>query len=94
MVDKKKLKSTDLKCVWNMGSQCSEDVYDVEIFANTIKVPVCGNHLDDHEHVMVLHRNGYDVEEVISKSPEYRREEVLVIKLSGLDKKDNDEEQL
>lgn len=90
MVDKSKLTPTNLKCVWNMGSKCSENVYDVEIFQNQIKVPICENHLQDHEYVMILHRNGYDVEEVIQKDADYRKEEVLTIKLAGIDKDDSD----
>lgn len=86
MVDKSKLTPTNLRCVWNMGSKCASTVYDVEIFNSQIKVPICENHLEDHEYVMILHANNYDVEEVIQKDPDYRKEEVLTIKLAGLDK--------
>ena len=79
MADKK------LKCVWNMGTACSDDVQEVEFFGAQIKVPVCGNHIEEHKFVMILHKNGYDVEEVLQQTPEYRKGEVLIIKLAGLD---------
>lgn len=82
MADKK------LKCVWNMGTACSDDVEEVEFFNAQIKVPVCKNHIEQHKYVMVLHKNGYDVEEILQNTPEYRKGEVLVLKLSGLDDSD------
>lgn len=85
---KKNLKKTDLRCVWNMGGPCADEVYDVPMFDNQIKVPVCANHLEDHTNVMILHANDYDVEEVISKDSDWRKQEVLTLKLSGLDKGD------
>ncbi len=78
MADKK------LKCVWNMGTDCSDDVEEVEFFNKQIKVPVCKNHIEEHKYVMILHKNGYDIEEVLNQTPEYRKGEVLVLKLSGL----------
>jgi len=84
MADKK------LKCVWNMGTDCSDDVQEVEFFNSQIKVPVCGNHIEQHKFVMILHKNGYDVEEILQQSAEYRKGEVLVLKLSGLDDSDVD----
>ena len=39
---------------------------------------------------MILHKNDYDVEEILQQSPDYRKGEVLVLKLSGLDKCDVD----
>lgn len=86
MVDKSKFSSTDLRCVWNMGGPCGDEVYEVPLFDNQIKVPVCSNHIEDHEHVMILHANDYDVEEVISKDSDWRKQEVLTLRLSGLDK--------
>lgn len=76
---------SELKCVWDMGNNCSDDVEEVKFFDSQIKVPVCSNHIEQHKYVMVLHKNNYDVEEVLQESPEYRKGEVLVLKLSGLD---------
>lgn len=86
----KKNEKKKLKCVWNMGTDCSDDVQEVEFFNSQIKIPVCSNHIEQHRFVMILHKNGYDVEEVLQKSPEYRKQEVLVLKLSGLDDSDVD----
>lgn len=75
----------NMKCVWNMGGPCSDDVKEVVFFNDSIRVPVCSDHIEQHKFVMILHKNGYDVEEVLRESPEYRKGEVLVLKLSGLD---------
>jgi len=83
-------KKSKLKCVWNMGTECTDDVEEVELFGNQIKVPICKEHVEHHKYVMILHKNGYDVEEVLAESPEYRKGEVLVLKLSGLDTDDID----
>ena len=32
----------------------------------------------------ILHKNGYDVEEILQQTPEYRKGEALVLKLAGL----------
>jgi len=80
--------SKKLKCVWNMGTDCSDDVKEVPFFSSQIKVPVCSNHVEQHQYVMILHKNGYDVEEILQQTPEYRKGEVLVLKLSGLDDSD------
>lgn len=77
-----------LKCVWNMGTECSDDVQEVEFFNKQIKVPVCSNHVAEHRDVMILHKNGYDVEKILQESAEYRRKEVLTLELSGLDSGD------
>jgi hypothetical protein len=74
-----------LKCVWNMGDECSDDVEERTFFNSSIKVPVCSNHIEQHEYIMILHRNGYDPERILQETPEYRKQEVLVLQLSGLD---------
>jgi hypothetical protein len=67
-----------------MGTECSDDVQEVEFFNKQIKVPVCSNHIEEHKCVMILHKNGYDVEEILQQTPEYRKGEMLVLKLAGL----------
>ena len=75
-----------VKCVWMMGTPCSEDAAaDTEVFGKQIKVPMCPDHLEQHTHIMILARNGYDVEAILQETPEYRKGEVLVLKLAGLD---------
>ena len=82
-----------LKCVWDMGTKCSKDVSIVEFFVREengvkkgkVKIPVCGHHVEEHKIVMVLHKNGYDVEEILQKDANYRKEQYLILKLSGLD---------
>ena len=77
--------TSKLKCVWNMGTDCSNDVEEVQFFGTQIKVPVCKCHVEEHSYVMILHRNGYDIEEVLQQTPEWRKKEVLTIKLAGLE---------
>lgn len=77
-----------LKCVWNMGTPCDGEVQEMKLFEQQIEVPMCESHLEQHKEVMILHKNGYDVEEVLQETPEYRRREVLTLKLSGLDTDD------
>ena len=83
MTDTKEEK--ELKCVWAMGTPCEGKVSETELFAKQIKVPICENHLEEHSHVMILAKNGYDVEAILQENADYRKQEVLVLKLSGLD---------
>ena len=78
--------SKEEKCVWAMGTPCSKDgTKDMEFFGKQIKVPVCPNHLEQHMHIMALAKNGYDVEAILQESPDYRKEQFLILQLSGLD---------
>jgi hypothetical protein len=83
-----------LKCIWNMGDACSDDVELVSFFMKEkdgkkvprVKdVPVCKNHIEGHRIVLVLHKNGYDLEDFLQKDFNYRKEQYLVLKLAGLD---------
>ena len=65
-------KAQSLRCVWNMGTDCSDVIEEVEFFGSQIKVPVCEAHIEQHKFVMILHKNDYDVEEILQQSPEYR----------------------
>ena len=84
------MSSKQLKCVWNMGTECSDKVEEMGFFDSSIKVPVCSNHVEEHKFVMILHKNDYDVEEILQQSSDFRKGEVLILKLSGLDKCDVD----
>lgn len=81
-------KKTDEKCVWLLGTPCSGDTYEVEMFDHQIRIPICEGHLEQHKEIMTLHKNKYDVEEILNQTPEWRKQETLTLKLSGLD---NDE---
>jgi hypothetical protein len=82
MADKK------LKCVWNMGTPCSDDVEERTLFQSQIKIPICINHYEEHKNIILLHKNHYDVEELLQKTPDDRKAEVLTILLSKLDTTD------
>lgn len=77
--------STDEKCVWQIGTPCGGETTQKEFFNHQIRIPVCGNHLNEHREIMVLHKNGYDVEEILNQTPEWRKQEVLTLELSGLE---------
>ena len=77
------------KCVWLIGTPCSDnDTTWKEMFNHQIRIPICANHFEQHLEIMLLHKNGYDVEEILNATPEWRKQEVLTIKLSGLDSGD------
>jgi hypothetical protein len=81
--------SKKLECIWSMSSDCSsdcsDDVKEVGFFNNSIKVPVCSNHIEQHKCIMILHKNNYDLEAILRETPEERKREVLILKLAGLD---------
>ena len=87
-MSKKVVKNESLKCVWNMGSPCNGDVVETELFDAQIKIPICDDHIEEHRDIMTLHKNGYDIEEVLNMTAEERRKEVLTIKLSGLEREE------
>ena len=82
------LKPTELACVWTTQGPCSKKIYEAKLFENEIGVPACERHIRDHENTLILFHNGYDLQEVIDKGYEYRREQVYLLKLSGLYKGD------
>jgi hypothetical protein len=76
----------DEKCVWHIGTPCSDNDTDwKEMFNHQIRIPICANHYEQHLEIMLLHKNSYDVEEILNATPEWRRAEVLTLKLSGLE---------
>ena len=76
----------DEACVWHIGTPCSEnDTTWQEMFNHQIRIPICGDHFEQHKEIMLLHKNGYDVEEILNATPEWRKQEVLTLKLSGLE---------
>jgi hypothetical protein len=86
-----KKEEVKLKCVWGMSPGCTDDVKMTDFFNGSITIPVCSKHIPEHRDIMILHRNGYDVQEFLKWTPEKRREEVLVLQLSGLLKPGDDE---
>ncbi len=74
----------ELRCVWNMGTDCGGTVEELEMFNKSIKIPVCENHKSEHQILVILHKNKYDIEEVLKWTADKRKEEMLILKLSGL----------
>jgi hypothetical protein len=75
-------------CVWQISNNCSNTLTRLEMFNHQIRVPICTRHAEEHAEIMLLHKNGYDVEEILNQTAEWRKQEVLTLKLSGLDKGD------
>jgi hypothetical protein len=78
-------KKEELKCVWHLGSNCTGEITEQELFNHQIRIPICECHLAEHKEIMLLHKNGYDVEEILNQTTEWRKQEVLTLQLSGLD---------
>ena len=76
-------------CVWALGTPCSGEVKETMFFKGQIKVPVCESHVDEHRIIIMLFNNGYDVEEILNQTADWRKQEALTIQLSGLAKLDD-----
>ena len=79
----------DIKCVWHLGSPCDGKTEIRGFFGGQLKVPVCDGHLEGHKHIMLLHKNGYNVEQMLNETEEYRKQEVLTLVLGGLAKEED-----
>ena len=76
-------------CVWALGTPCKGSVEWTKFFKGQIKVPVCESHIDEHRVIIMLFNNGYDVEEILNQTSDWRKQEALTITLSGLAKLDD-----
>ena len=84
VVDPTALPPGEDKCMWTISSACSKDLSMVEMFIIKSEFQFVPS-MDQHREIMLLHKNGYDVEEVLNQTPEWRKQEALTLKLSGLD---------
>ena len=75
----------EIFCVWDLGDPCDGDVAKVLMFRKQLEIPICVNHLEGHKEIMVLHGNGYDIEEIVDMEPEERKRLAHILMLSGLD---------
>lgn len=75
----------DIYCVWNLGDACGGKVAKVLMFRKQLEIPICENHLEGHKYIMLLHGNGYEIEEVVDMTPEERKRIAYTFLLSGLD---------
>ena len=82
----KKVTKTKEACVWALGTPCAGETSEQKLFKNQIKVPICENHFDEHKTIILLFNNGYDVEEILNQTADWRKQESLTITLSGLAK--------
>lgn len=75
----------EVQCVWNMGTDCDGKRYKALMFSKQLEIPICEKHVDEHREVMVLHANGYDIEEIVDMEPDDRKRIVYTMVLAGLD---------
>ncbi len=75
----------EVLCVWDLGDPCDGAVAKVLMFRKQLDVPICHHHLDGHKEIMILHGNGYEIEEVVDMTPEERKRLAHILMLSGLD---------
>lgn len=58
-------------CMWSLGDNdcnCTDkDVYPVRMFNNQITIICCHKHFDAHIKIMMLHRYGHTVDDVIAE---------------------------
>jgi len=70
--------------VWNLGTPCGGKLLTTEFFDHQIRIPICEGHVEEHKIILLLYKNGYDVEEILNQTAEWRKQEALTIQLSGL----------
>ena len=75
----------EIHCVWNMGTDCDGDKYKALMFSKQLEIPICKKHVEEHQEVMVLHANAYDIEEIVDMEPDDRKRIVYTMVLAGLD---------
>jgi len=78
----------EIHCVWNMGTECDGKRSKQLMFSNQLEIPICEKHIEEHREVMVLHANGYDIEEIVDMEPDDRKRLVYTMALAGLDLSD------
>lgn len=57
---------SDTKCIWNMGTPCSDNVKDEKLFNDQIIIPICEHHFDLHKKLLFLHSCGLDAIKLVS----------------------------
>ncbi len=85
MSKQEETKSEETVCVWHLGDPCEGETSKELMFRKQLEIPICKNHLEGHKHIMVLHGNGYEIEEVVDMTCEQRAKIVYTLQLSGLD---------
>ena len=67
-----------------MGTPCNGEIKERPMFDNQMMVPTCDFHYEEHINVMTLHQNGYDIEEILQQTNEWRKAEVEKLVASGV----------
>ena len=84
----------ELVCKWQLETECDGDIDTHLIFKEKarLKIPMCMKHFDEHKEIMLMHRNSYEVEDILNMKPDERKRISQTIILSGIDKIKNVEE--
>ena len=78
-------KEEKILCVWNMGTPCDGKREKKLMFSKQLEIPICEKHFEEHKEVMILHHQGYDIEEIVDMEPEERKRLVYTMVLAELD---------
>ena len=66
-------------CLWILpGIECSSEVKRYKMFNQCeqgVDIPICTNHLKALRELMILYQNGYDVEEILKQTSDWRKQE-------------------
>lgn len=73
------------KCIWNLGDPCDGEVKEALVFEDQLKVLICEHHLNGHKSIMMLHKNGYPIEEILNMSGGERNNLISALQLSGIE---------
>jgi len=65
-------------CSWVLGTPCGGKItrdllFSRGLLATGLEVNICENHLNEHNIIIALHRAGFEITELMNKSPEERQ---------------------
>lgn len=80
----------ELYCVWELGSPCGGEV-KMRAQWKGINLPVCEKHYQEHLDILMLVGNGMNPNKVLNESPEWRKKQALIVKLSGMNQNNNED---
>ena len=72
-------KGKEIKCVWTMGTSCDGEIKDQVMFKNQMTIQICARHSHDHKVILFLEQQGFDIEEILSKTDTWREEKAQEI---------------
>ncbi|MFA5024277.1 MAG: hypothetical protein WC523_04935 [Patescibacteria group bacterium] len=71
------------ECAWNLGTSHEGVVTNTKLWDGQILVPVCEKHLKEHKIIIALFQAGQDIEELFTKTEEWRENEYNILVANG-----------